>query len=161
MIKVYDVKDEDFVNYKVPSMFIQMGRCAYKCCREAGIPLDSCQNHQLHLMKKIAVNADDLYRRFISNPISKAIVLGGLDPIDAFDETLELVTCFRMNGCNSDIVIYTGRTEEEIPEQINNLKKFKNIVIKFGRYVPNQDKHHDDVLGVDLISDNQYGKRIS
>jgi hypothetical protein len=37
---------------------------------------------------------------------------------------------------------------------------FDNIVIKFGRYRPGQQKHFDEVLGVELASDNQYAKRI-
>ena len=41
------------------------------------------------------------------------------------------------------------------------LKKFKNIIVKFGRYRPNFQKHFDEVLGVELASTNQYAKRIS
>ena len=41
------------------------------------------------------------------------------------------------------------------------LKQYKNIYIKFGRYVPNQNEHYDEVLGVKLVSDNQYGEKIS
>ena len=37
---------------------------------------------------------------------------------------------------------------------------FTNIIIKFGRYIPNQKPHYDEVLGVNLASDNQYAERI-
>jgi len=33
-----------------------------------------------------------------------------------------------------------------------------NIIVKFGRYRPNQEKHYDKILGVFLASDNQYAK---
>ena len=45
--------------------------------------------------------------------------------------------------------------------KINILKQYPNIIIKFGRFKPNQKSHYDDVLGVNLISDNQYGEKIS
>jgi hypothetical protein len=41
------------------------------------------------------------------------------------------------------------------------LKSFSNIIIKFGRFIPNQEPHYDEVLGVKLASDNQYARRIS
>ena len=65
-----------------------------------------------------------------------------------------------------------GYTEEEISAMeymIDNikhsfldiLKVYENVVIKFGRFIPNQDKHYDDLLGVELASPNQYAKVIS
>ena len=41
------------------------------------------------------------------------------------------------------------------------LKQYDNIIIKFGRFIPNQEKHYDEVLGVELASPNQYARRIS
>jgi hypothetical protein len=69
-----------------------------------------------------------------------------------------------------DIVIYTGYTEEELTlddsgrqevATYNWLKHYPNIYVKFGRYVPGQEPHYDEVLGVKLASDNQYGKKVS
>ena len=61
-----------------------------------------------------------------------------------------------------DIVIYTGYTEAECKAScyIYDLLRYKNIIIKFGRFVPNQEPHYDEVLGVMLASDNQYAKRL-
>ena len=56
---------------------------------------------------------------------------------------------------------YDRNKEEEISEQVLWLKQFKNIVIKFGRFVPNQTPHYDEILGVNLASDNQYAKKVS
>ena len=63
--------------------------------------------------------------------------------------------------CNDDVVIYTGYNKEEIADKIEVLKKFKNIIIKFGRFIPNSKKKYDEVLGVELASENQYGEKIS
>ena len=40
------------------------------------------------------------------------------------------------------------------------LKKYKNIIMKFGRYIPNKKKHYDPVLGVYLASNNQFGEKL-
>lgn len=87
------------------------------------------------------------------------MVLGGLEPLDS-DELLHLITLFREQS-DDDIVIYTGYTEEEIQKQIKQLKGFENIIIKFGRFIPNQEKHYDEILGIELASPNQYARRIS
>ena len=58
-------------------------------------------------------------------------------------------------------MIYTGYYEEEISSILDTLKEYDNIIFKFGRFKPDQEKHWDEVLGVYLISDNQYGKKVS
>jgi len=96
---------------------------------------------------------------YLSNPISEAIVFQGLEPFDSFYEILGLIKKFR-EKCNDDIVIYTGYKKEEIQWFLTFFKNFDNIIIKFGRYIPNQKKHYDEVLGVYLASDNQYAERL-
>lgn len=54
-----------------------------------------------------------------------------------------------------------GYDRNEIEEHIMILKKYKNIIVKFGRYIPNQKKHFDPVLGVELASDNQHAEKLS
>ena len=98
--------------------------------------------------------------RYINNPITSAIVCAGLEPFDSWEDLLELVTAFR-EKTNDDFVIYTGYKEEEIEDKVNILKQFPNIIIKFGRFVPNQSSHKDEILGVTLASPNQYAKKIS
>ena len=88
-------------------------------------------------------------------------MIGGLEPLLQWDEVVELISYFRSNSCNDPFVIYTGYYENEIEEQINQIRKYKNTIFKFGRFIPNQKEHYDDVLGVYLASDNQYGKVIS
>ena len=44
---------------------------------------------------------------------------------------------------------------------VDFLKSYKNIIIKFGRFIPNDKPHRDTILGVNLASSNQYAKKIS
>ena len=85
-----------------------------------------------------------------------------MEPFDSFGEMNNFLLCFQHQFHNQDdIVIYTGYNEDEISQEINMIKEiFSNIIIKFGRYIPNQKSHYDKILGVKLASDNQYAKKI-
>ena len=107
----------------------------------------------------VEVDVDSIVERYAANNITSAIVMGGLEPFDS-DDIYHLITAFRAIT-DDDIVIYTGYNETEVLFNIGVLSQYKNIVIKFGRYVPNQEKHFDEVLGVWLASDNQHAIRIS
>ena len=102
----------------------------------------------------------------MNNPITKAIVCGGLEPFYSPAILYELVSAFR-KVTNDDIVIYTGFKECEFKhllaykKYLDAFQEFPNIIIKYGRFIPNQEKHYDEVLGVELASPNQYARRIS
>lgn len=150
--------DEDFVNYKVPSMFIAFPRCTFKCEKECGKRV--CQNGVLATSPNINIDMDEIIERYMSNFITEAIVIAGLEPFDSFDQLFDFISKLRCRT-DDDIIIYTGYYKEEISEQINQIKYMDNIIIKFGRYIPDQQPHYDEVLGVYLASDNQYAERIS
>lgn len=160
-MKIKGLVDEDFVNFKLPCMFISIGTCNWKCCIETNIPVTVCQNSDLAKQKDIDIPIDEIFNRYISNPISEAIVIGGLEPMMQFEDVYDLIKYFRDKKVNDVFVIYTGYYPNEIQDKIENLKAFKNIICKFGRYVPNQEKHFDEVLGINLVSDNQYSEVIS
>ena len=151
--------DEDFVNYKKPSMYIAFPNCDFKCDREAGCSI--CQNSGLANEPDIDISFIEIVSRYVKNPITKAIVFGGLEPFDS--EELFMFIEYIRNYTDDDIIIYTGYTEEEIFDEVNWLQEsgITNIIIKFGRFIPNQEKHYDEVLGVELASPNQYARRIS
>ena len=159
-MKIKQLLDEDFVNYKKASMFIGTSVCDWKCCTEQGLDISICQNSSLANSETIDVPAEVIYRRYIENPITTAVVIGGLEPILQFSEVLELIYTFRNNGCFDDIVIYTGYYPSEIPNEIEELERCENIIMKYGRYTPGEEKHFDETLGVYLASKNQYAEKI-
>lgn len=160
-MKIKGVLDECFQDYKKTSMLISMAGCDWKCCKEADIPISVCQNSELAKQKDINISAQELIERYLKNPISKSIIFAGLEPMLQFDEILYFVDMLQGEyKCFDDIVIYTGYYPEEVP-QINVMKDFKNIIIKFGRYMPNRPSRYDEVLGIELASDNQYAVKIS
>ena len=152
--------DEDFINYKKPSMLIATCNCDWKCLKEQNVDLSICQNSELQKQKTVQILNQIIVERYLDNPITKAIVIGGLEPFLQFDELIVFIHKFR-DYSKDDIVIYTGYYPEEIQNQIYQLEKYVNIIIKFGRFILNRPKKYDEVLGVWLASDNQYAIRIS
>lgn len=138
-------------------MFIIFPKCSFKCDKEANCEI--CQNS--HLAKEPIINysVDKIVERYKTNPITKAVVCGGLEPFDTLDDLTNLISTIR-RASDDDIVIYTGYKEEEIFPVVENLiSKYKNIIIKYGRYIPNQESKYDKILGIILASNNQYAVR--
>ena len=153
-MKIKGLITEDFVNYKKASMTIIFPYCTFKCGK------DYCQNSPLVKSPIIEISIDDLVNKYINNPITEAVIMQGLEPFDSWNDLKEFVQKLREYS-NDDIVIYTGYNKDEVIEYVKELSIYPNIIVKFGRYIPNQEKHFDDVLGVYLASDNQYAERIS
>lgn len=173
-MKIKGLIEEDLINYKKISMMIIFPNCDLKCDIECGEAV--CQNSPLLAQKPYSVIKEDICQKYIDNPLTEAIVMGGLEPFDDPLDLLALIECFRsVYKIEDDIVIYTGYLEKELSKgdlhNQYNLQKnkeiyqqicsYKNITIKFGRYIPNQESHYDEVLGVNLASPNQYGKVVS
>ena len=95
-----------------------------------------------------------------SNWLAKTKTTKKLCSYKLYIHLFEFIKYFRQY-CDDEIVIFTGFYKDEIINEIRLLKQYKNIIIKYGRYIPNHEKHYDDVLGVYLISDNQYAEKIS
>jgi hypothetical protein len=134
-----------------------MPTCTFKCCIEQGLPLSTCQNCPLYEAASIDISVDQLIKRYENNPISHSVVFGGMEPLDSWEDLSEFITKFRERFMDP-IVIYTGYTESELT--LDQVKCFVTygIIVKFGRYVPGQKPHYDPVLGINLISDNQYAR---
>ena len=159
-ITVKMLVDENFQDYKKASMFIALPRCDFKCFRELGLDIKNCQNYEILKMKDLTISFSEIFERYIKNKITNAIVLGGLEPFLSFDEFYNLIKYFRSKGCLDDFVIYTGYYPDEISKEIGKLKNFENIIVKFGRFLPNSTSKFDKILGVSLCSDNQYALRV-
>lgn len=155
-MKILGIIDEDFVNYKKLSMTIMFPFCSFKCGN------DYCQNSSLINEPIIDISYEALIKRYISNPITDAIVFQGLEPFDSWEDIEKLIYKLRIiYNCNDDIVIYTGYNKEEIEDKIKILSHFPNVIVKYGRYIHNDKSHYDEVLGVKLASNNQYAEKIS
>ena len=157
-MKIKGLVDEDYVNYKKASMFIIFPYCSFKCEKENCEV--HCQNSKLANSKIIDYPLERLLERYLENNMTSSIVCGGLEPMDSFEDVYDLLKALREYR-EDDFVIYTGYYKEEIEDKINKLKEFKNVIVKFGRFIPNQKSHFDSVLGVELASDNQYAEVIS
>ena len=160
-MKLVNLIQEDFTNYKYPSMFLGFPYCTGKCNIDNKCIV--CQNEKLHEAEKIEISISEILELYQKNNISKALVCGGLEPFDSPVDLINLIESFRKIS-NDDIVIYTGYEEDEPQANmiIQNIKwlKVHNIIVKFGRYFKGDEPHYDEVLGVKLASNNQYGKRI-
>ena len=139
---IKNIIDEDFVNFKLASMTIEMPYCSFKCDKECGINI--CQNSALVQEPNIEITYEKLISRYLNN---------------SQDDLYEFCKVFRKKS-QDIIVIYTGYNEDEISAQVEQLSSFGNIIIKFGRFIPNKPHKFDEVLGVELASDNQYAKFI-
>ncbi len=160
-VTVKEIVDENFQDYKKSSMFIATSKCDFKCLTELGLDCSICQNMKISTMPNKTILISDIFKRYKSNPLTSSIVIGGLEPMLQFDEILELVSYFRKLKCNDDFVIYTGYYENEIKDEIQLISKFENIIIKYGRFIPNSKPIYDSVLGVTLSSENQHAVKIS
>ena len=158
---VKGIIDEDFVNYKKPAMVIEFPCCDFKCDKEYGKSI--CQNSPLAKIRNIKVEEGYIIEKYLKNPITEAIICQGLEPLDTMVMLFLFIKKFR-EFSDDDLVIYTGyNKEEERPQDLINFIKrnqYKNIIIKYGRYIPGQIPHYDEVLGVKLASDNQYAERL-
>lgn len=171
---VKEIRDEDFTSYKKPSMVIGFPSCTFKCERECGCK-GMCQNLALATAPDIEISFNNIVERYVDNPITKAVIMAGLEPFDSIPDLIDLIHYFRLKT-NDDIIIYTGYTEEEIKNMqytvhyswgkqsysyLGKIAKYPNIIIKYGRFRPNEESHYDALLGIRLASSNQYAVRIS
>lgn len=159
-ITIKEMRDEDFTSYKKASMVIGFPRCSWKCEKMCGMRV--CQNGALAEAPDKTIGVKTIVSKYINNPITSAIIMAGLEPFDSEGDLMLLITYLRAATLD-DIVIYTGYTKEEIQnrEIYEYLLNAKNIIIKFGRFIPNQPPHYDEVLGIMLASNNQYAEVIS
>lgn len=150
---VKGITDYDIVNYKKPSLFVVFPNCSLKCG-------DACQNKELLNASNYEISAAHIIDIYNKNPLTHALVCGGLEPFDNFDDLLNLIRVFRA-VTNDDIVIYTGYNSYEILDEIKKLCIYDNIIIKFGRFILNSNERFDSTLGIILASDNQFAAKLN
>jgi hypothetical protein len=158
------IVEERFEDYKKPSLYIGCISCGGKCAKEGKFSPKLCINNAWQALPVNYVNNTDLIFHYLKNPITTSIVFGLLEPMEQADEIFEFIRELREDfHCSDDVVIYSGYTEEEFSlfGWYEKLRPYENIIVKFGRYIPNRPSHFDEVLGVNLASENQYAVKIS
>ncbi len=161
-MRLSQLVDEDFANFKQSAMFLGTTRCSGKCFTELGLPMETCQNCELMKTDSfLDLPNVEIIERYLRNPITHAIVIGGLEPMDTWDETLQFMLDFRKKSTDA-LVIYTGYYPNEVYDKVQTIiESIPNVYIKYGRYIPNQEKVLDHVLSVYLASSNQFGVKVS
>ena len=153
---------EDMVNYKKICTTLMFPKCNFKCDKESGIQL--CQNRGLAATPSQWHNIDDIMDIYMHTYLSEAIVLQGLEPLDSPIDCYIVAAALQRWKINNDLIIYTGYNPHE--NNVDNIIKTISslvpgtLIVKWGRYIPNQEKHFDPILGVYLASDNQYAEII-
>ena len=159
-MKLKTIVDESFEYYKKPVMLLAFPTCTFKCCREAGLPITTCQNEPWCRQPDYEYTNQEIIERYLSNPFAEGLCCSGFEPMDSFEELLGLLDDFRKVS-DDDFIVFTGYNEEEKIEETKKLSQYKNVIVKYGRFRLGDKPHDDPVLGVSLVSDNQYAKKIS
>ena len=157
-MKLKEIIQEDFANYKRPSMFLGTCNCDWKCCKENAAC--KCQNSPFANYPVVEMDDDKLVDNYMKNQWTHAVVIGGLEPMLQFPELKQFIGKLRAKT-DDDVVIYTGYYPEEVEGKIKELKQYNNIIVKFGRYKPGYEPHLDKVLGVELANPEQFAEKIS
>lgn len=157
-MKIKNIYCNDFINFGGHcSLTIAMPYCSFKCGKEL------CQNSPLAKSPIIDISIDTIIEKFMESDLMDAVVFQGLEPFDSWEELQSFILNFRYRS-PVPIVIYTGYNLEELKKDwIDWLKLYSEdgpIIIKFGRYIPNQKPHYDPILKVNLASDNQYAIEV-
>ena len=156
-MKLKGIIDYDTVNYKEPCLTLLFNHCDFKCDRLNGCQV--CQNSGLTAEPDIEVSGEYIWNLYQQNPLTKAFCFQGLEPFDSYLDLLDLIMFIRIHKqCDDPIIIYTGYNEMEDYIVENSLRHYKNIIIKYGSYLLGHPPHFDEVLGVNLASNNQYAK---
>lgn len=159
-MKLKGIIDTDIVNYKKTCMVLEFPICKdFKCDRMCGQQV--CQNSTLANAPTITIDGRKVAQRYLDNPMTEAVCCQGLEPLDTIFQLGLFIVEFREKS-DDDIVIYTGYNKSEVENQVKYLALCakKNLIIKFGRYIPNQNPRHSAILDIDLASDNQYAEII-
>lgn len=157
-MKIKGLTDINFTDYKLPSLYIATPYCSFKCDKECGRAV--CQNSALATEPVLSISNTTLIQIYQANPITQAFVFGGLEPLDSSD-LLDTIIELQVRAKPRRVVIYTGYTEEEVLVGHSQILSLSNLVIKYGRFVPDQPTHFDPILGVNLASPNQYAKEYN
>ena len=157
-MKLKGIIDYDCTNYKEPVLTLEFPYCDFKCDKLNGSQV--CQNSALVTEPNFLISFEKIWELYEQNPLTKGFCCQGLEPLDSFCELLDFIQFIR-NKTNDAIIIYTGYDKFEKPLFLKAINQYTNIIVKWGRFIINQKPHYDEILGVNLASNNQYAEVIN
>lgn len=158
-MRLKGIIDYDCTNYKEPCLTLEFPYCSWKCDKLNGCKV--CQNGHLANEPDIEVSGAQIWKLYTDNPLTKAFCFQGLEPFDSFMDLIDLIAFIRIHKrCDDPIIIYTGYNRDEDYIVEHAIRRYPNIIVKWGRYIMGQEPHLDPILGVKLASDNQYAEWI-
>lgn len=143
--------------YKDPYMLLVAPTCTWKC--------NGCKHAHLSLLETKDYPDDIILKRFNTNPRTKAIVIGGLEPFDSEDELHSFIFSARKffePGDRPVLVISTGYYLDELKKSHHwcwiesEIVQYGNAIIKCGRSELGEKPFFNPILGVYLDGINQY-----
>lgn len=150
-----NIIDESFEEYKEASMLLIAPSCTWKC--------KGCRNYHLYHLETKNFPDEEIFKRFASNPRTKAIVIGGLEPMDNVSELWNFLFSARKffdPETRPTIIIYTGYNLDELQKHYwswleAEIRQYGNVILKCGRYKSNRKPYFNPILGVTLAGKNQ------
>jgi len=153
IMKLKQILHETYGDYKECSMLLIADNCINKC--------EGCHNqHLLQLESKIFPD-EEIIKRFVENPLSKAIIFGGLEPMDQAEEVEKFIFTAINMGIACPIIIYTSYNPLSYVFRCSNVMEaikqyLGKVIIKHGPYKKDLKPVFNEDLGVTLASSNQY-----
>lgn len=159
-MKLKQIVDEVFGDYKEAGMLLIFPECSWKC--------EGCQNKHLALLETKNFPDEEIIKRFQENPFTKCIILGGLEPfynessIDDISMFIShLIEAYPTKEDRPMLIIYTGYEMNELGDILSKyalsdlFSEYGNGIIKCGRYVQDSSPYFNNTLGVTIASLNQ------
>jgi len=162
-MKLKQIIDESFGDYKECSMLLVTPSCSWKC--------KDCHNKHLSYLPTQNFPNEEILKRFANNPLTSAIVIGGLEPLDDMHDVRSFIFALRQSSLRPTVVIYTGYELHEIEDELYwsglepEMLEYGNCILKYGRFQPIYNIQQDrtikrldtwnEDLGVALSSPNQ------
>ena len=162
-MKLRAIIEEDCNHYKDFSMVLFAPYCNWKCCKESNIPVEECANQSFQKEPVMDFSNGFILQKYLSNPLQNALCIAGAESLDS-DDLNDFIKFFRQS-VNDIIIVYTGYTitEPKVKNFIDWIFKnnIQNVILKIGRYIPNDIPHIDPILEIPLASNNQFAIKIN
>lgn len=122
------------------------------CANNCNFNCNDCINQDLKYSTGYYMEDTEIIKEVLSNIFNKGIILSGLEWTLQSAEMLKLIDLALDN--NLEVILYTGMIKEDFFNKFPQLK-YKNILIKFGKFNKELYVENYKVYGIKLASSNQ------